>query len=113
MYVRIARFEGGTPAGLDAAAHAIQRDVETVMLGGEPIEAPTELTMLVRRLMVLHDKERGASAMVMFFATEDDLRKADLILQQMSPQGSEMGHRVSFDTYEVAVDEAPTIEKAA
>jgi hypothetical protein len=106
MFVRIARFEGGTAAGLEAEARDIRRDIQAVMLGGEPAGAPAELTTLISRLLVLQDKERGSSATIMFFASEDDLRKADSILQKMSPQSSEMGHRVSFDTYEVAVDEA-------
>jgi hypothetical protein len=111
MYVRIARFEGGTSSGLQAEAENIRRDIEASSRG-EASGVPAELGLLIRRALLLTDKENGRAAMLTFFDSEKDLREGDRILDRMSPTGDNMGRRVSLDTYEIAF-ESDRLSKAA
>jgi hypothetical protein len=112
MYVRIARFEGGTSTGVDAAAEGIRRDIEAASRG-EAGDVPPELAQLISKVIMLTDKSRGSSATLMFFETEEDLHKADSILDQMSPDSQDMGRRVSLDSYAVAFENTGSMSKAA
>jgi hypothetical protein len=112
MYVRIARFEGGTRSGLETEAENIRRDIEAASRG-EASGMPAELGRLIRRALFLTDKDRGSAAFLAFFESEEDLRRADQILDQMSPTNANMGHRVSRDTYEVAFERSDQLTKAA
>ncbi|MEA2350038.1 MAG: hypothetical protein QOG86_979, partial [Thermoleophilaceae bacterium] len=44
------------------------------------------------------------SLSIVLFETEDDLRKGDETLNGMSPQRTDVGKRVSVETYEVGAD---------
>lgn len=55
-------------------------------------------------MLVDRDNDRGAS--VIFCETEEDLRRVDQAMNEMSPPPG-AGTRASAETYEVAVDEQP------
>ena len=59
---------------------------------------------LVKRVLVLADRDQGSSAMVVFTDTEGEIRQLDAMFNQMSP-GEGGGQRQSVDIYEVAIDE--------
>jgi hypothetical protein len=50
---------------------------------------------------------------LVYAETEDQVREIDRIMDAMSPSSDGWGKRVSSEVYEVFVDEAPGIAKAA
>ena len=113
MYVRIARFEGGSTAQIEEEGTRIRRDLEAARRGEESSEVPRELARLARRIEMLIDRERGATAMVVYAETVEQAREIDRIMDGMSPSSSEWGKRVSAEVYEVYLDEAPGLAEAA
>jgi hypothetical protein len=103
MYVRIARFEGGD-GDWDARIAQIG---ETIRNGGRgtPMEAAGDA---IKRAMLLVDRESNRAANLIFCETEDDLRRADAALSQMTP-ASGRGARTSVEMYELALDERPGV----
>lgn len=101
MYIRIARFEGGD-TGWD---ERIARIGETIRSGGKgtPMESAGDS---IKRMMLLVDRETNRGANLIFCETEDDLRRVDAAMNQMSP-ASGRGDRISAEMYEVAIDEQP------
>ena len=61
---------------------------------------------LVKRGMMLVDRENGRGAGLIFCETEEDLRKIDEMMGEMNPP-SGGGKRSSVEMYEIAVDEQP------
>ena len=92
MYARVATFEGN-PATLDEAINSVRGDVES---GNRPpgLEGAKEMMMLVNR-------DSGKSVGVILFDSEEELRRGDEALNNMSPGGG--GKRLSVELYEVAV----------
>lgn len=101
MYVRIARFEGGDGDWDERVAQI----GDTVRSGGKgtPMESASDS---IKRMMLLVDRETNRGANLIFCETEDDLRRADAALNEMSP-ASGRGARTSVEMYEVALDERP------
>jgi hypothetical protein len=97
MFVRMARFDGGD-ANWD---ERIAQIGATIRSGGKgtPMEAAASAMLLV-------DRETNRGANVIFCETEDDLRRADEAMNQMSPADGR-GARTSVEMYEVAFDERP------
>ena len=94
MYARVARWEGATGDGLRRSADEIKAQADQ----GPPPGVPAKgFTMLI-------DPESGRSLAIALFETEEDLRKGDEALNEMNPSSDDVGHRVSVETYEVAVD---------
>jgi hypothetical protein len=101
MYVRIARFEGGDRNWDDFAA-----DVrETIRSGGQgtPFERVRDAA---ERMMLLVDREGNRGANLILCETEDDLRRVDAALNEMTPAAGR-GARTSVEMYEVLLDEEP------
>jgi hypothetical protein len=96
MFVRIARFEGGDTSSVD---ESIAR-VRSMMDEGS---TPPGLEG-ARRSMMLVDRKTGSGLGLTFFDTEDDLRRGDEALNEMSPPAGTTGRRTSVETYEVAID---------
>lgn len=94
MYVRIARFEGGDLGDPDQAIERV-RTMTTE-------ERPPGLEG-AKRLLMLVDREKGHGLGLTFFDTEDDMRRGDEALNNMSPQGG--GQRTSVEMYEVGLDQ--------
>jgi hypothetical protein len=65
----------------------------------EELEGATEVMLLV-------DRQGGTSLGVVFFETEEDLRRGDEALNEMSP-GEGGGQRSRVETYEVAFRGTP------
>jgi hypothetical protein len=113
MYVRIARFEGGTTAQIEEEGARIQRDLAPAGSGESTGEVPAELARLASRVEMLVDRERGSVAMLVYAKDEQRIREIDRIMNDMSPSSVEWGSRVSVDMYEVFLDEAPEVAQAA
>ena len=108
MYARIARFEGGDINRIDEQIAEMRSQIEGARASGLPADAPDGLRTLsetVSRVLELVDRESGASLGITFCATEEDMRRADEALNQMSP-GEGGPHRTSVEIYEVALDES-------
>ena len=113
MYVRIARFEGGTTAQIEEEGTRIRRDLEAARRGESGPEVPSELALLATRLEMVVDRERGAVAVLVYAETEEQIREVDRIMNEMSPSSGEWGRRVSAEVFEVFFDEAPGLARAA
>lgn len=94
MYVRIARFEGAE----DNWDERIGEVRERMAPGQGVADGPP-----IKRALMLVDRENGRGAAVAFCETEDDLRKVDEFMNNMSPP-SGGGTRSSVELFEVAVD---------
>lgn len=108
MYARIARFEGGDPAAIDAQLDEMRQQIGGSRAGELPAGAPDEARVLmetVRRVMQLVDRESGTSLGITFCETKEDLQRADEALNRMSPNEGG-GRRTSVETYEVGLDES-------
>ncbi len=102
MYVRIARFEGADRNWDDFAA-----DVRgTIRSGGHgtPFERAGDAA---KRIMLLVDRESNRAANLVLCETEDDLRRVDAALNEVTP-ATGRGPRTSVEMYEVLVDEEPS-----
>ena len=104
MYARIARFEGGDPGAVDEQLTEMRTQVE----GEPPADAPEEVRTLmetVSRFMQLVDRESATFVGITFCETEDEMRRANEALNQMSP-GQGGGGRTAVDIFEVAIDKS-------
>ena len=101
MYVRIARFEGGDRNWDDFAAEVR----ETIRSGGQgtPFEKVADAAT---RVMLLVDREGNRGANLILCETEDDLRRTDAAMNDVTP-ASGRGARTSVEMYEVVLDEQP------
>lgn len=102
MYVRIARFEGGE-RNWDEFAAGVR---ETLRSGGQgtPFEQASDA---VARMMLLVDRQGNRGANLVLCETEDDLRRVDAALNEVTPV-SGRGARTSVEMYEVLLDEKPS-----
>ncbi len=118
MYARLTRFEGGDPSAFERELEDMRKQAQTGMTD-ESIDALAEqlkgrfdrahvesALKSIKRVLVLADREKGSSAMVVFCDTEDDVRRVDELFDAMSP-GDEGGKRQSVDIYEVAIEGEP------
>jgi hypothetical protein len=93
MYARVAKWEGGSPEAIRESIAQIERDSQS----GPPEGVPsTGFTFLA-------DPDGGRVLAIGLFETEENLRQGNATLDQMSPP-TNMGTRVSVETYEVAAD---------
>jgi hypothetical protein len=92
MYARIVKFEGADSAALDAIRDAINS------ADGPPPGVPAT------RIVVLGNRESGASYTIVFFDNEEDLRTGDAALNDMQPITDSPGTRAWVDLCEVLVE---------
>jgi hypothetical protein len=99
MWVRVARFEGGTAEGLDAEMSRSKQVMEEFGSCGLPpgLEGVTRVIEAINRA-------EGTGLAVIFCDTEADMRRADEALNDMSPPADASGRRVSAGVYEVMHD---------
>ena len=96
MYVRIATFTGGDPSRADEIIESVRSMIQT-----RAQDIPG-----AKRFMLLVDREGGRGLGVTFFESEDALRSAEPIFEQMTSAVPDAGGtRQSVDVYEVAVEE--------
>jgi len=107
MYVRIARFEGGSADDIVDEAEDIRRGVAAAGRGENNQSFPKELTDLVARMEMLVDRGQGSAVILLYCESQADAREVDRIMDGMSPQREGWGKRVSSDVYELVLDEAP------
>ncbi|MBA2615183.1 MAG: hypothetical protein H0U90_05290 [Actinobacteria bacterium] len=100
MYVRIARFEGGS-GNWDERIEEVRRRIESSPPDG--VERPQG----IKRAMMLVDREAGRGASLLFVEDQDALRAADEMMNRMTPLPGG-GSRTSVEMYEVAVDAEPS-----
>jgi len=108
MYARIARFEGGDPARIDAQVAEMRSQMEGARAGGLPADAPEGVRTLmetVSRFLHFVDRESGTSVGIAFCETKDEMQRADAALNQMSPEEGG-GRRTSAEIFELALDES-------
>jgi hypothetical protein len=108
MHARVARFEGADPGKFDEQIAQMQQQSEEARRSGLPDDASPEMRTLaetVKRFVWLIDRSTGASLGIAFCETEEDLRRADEAMNQMSP-GEDGGRRTSVEMYEVAIDDS-------
>ena len=74
MYVRIARFEGGSTAQIEEEGARIRRDLEAARRGEEAPRYRRERAGLASRIEMLIDRERGATAMLVYAETAEQAR---------------------------------------
>jgi len=103
MWVRVARFEGGTAEGLDAEMAQSKQHLEDAKTGGLPAGLEG-----VKRVLEAINRTEGAGVSMVFCETEEDLRKADQALNAMSPSSGAAGRRVSAGMYGVITDHDPS-----
>ena len=109
MYARIAKFEGGDPARIDQEMEQMRKQMADARERGLPADAPEGMQTLmetVSRFVNLVDRKTGASVGISFCETEDDMRRADEALNQMSPPDDSSGKRTGVEIYEVVLDES-------
>jgi hypothetical protein len=110
MYARLARFEGLDTSRIDEQTADMKRQIDESRAGGIPADAPEGLRTLsetVKRFLELVDRETGTSIGITFCDTEEDMRRADAALNEMSPpEGA--GRRTSVEVFEVLLDESFT-----
>ena len=99
MWVRVARFEGGTAAGLDAEMARSKQHLAEARTGGLPAGLEG-----VTRVLEAINRTEGTGVALVFCESEDDLRKADQALNELTPS-SDAGRRVSVGMYEVMTDQ--------
>ena len=58
----------------------------------------------VTRVLQLVDRGTGTALGITFCANQEDMRRADAALSEMSP-GEGAGHRASVEIYEILLDE--------
>jgi hypothetical protein len=94
VYARVVRFTG-------ADSEAIEANVAAISANPEPPEG-----VRATRFLFLTDKANGTVVAISFHETEEDMRAADAVLNEMSPDQA-MGSRESVDLAEVALDLPP------
>jgi hypothetical protein len=113
MFIRLARFEGGSYDDIIAESEEIRRDLDAFRRGEGSKYFSKELVDHVRRMEMLVDRERGSVALLLYCESEADAREIDRIMDGMSPQREGWGRRVSRDVYELALDETLGVRRAA
>ncbi len=98
MYVRMARFENAE-GNWDERIEEIRK-----RMSGEVDSPMGQARDAVKRAMMLVDRENNRGAGVIFCETEEDLRRVDEAMNQMTPP-PDAGTRTAVEVYEVAVDE--------
>lgn len=108
MHVRIARFEGIEVGRIDAMTEEMRQSIEAGRRGEAPPDDLAEvfetLRQTVSRVVQPVDRGSGTALGLTFFETEEDMRRGDAALEQLSP-GEGGGRRTSVERFEVALDE--------
>lgn len=91
MHARVVRFTGVTPGTIDKVRAQVEES------GGPPPG------VRATAMKMLYDAEQGTSVFVAFFDSEQDMRDADRIFDEMDT-GDTPGQRVSVDRCEVVIE---------
>jgi len=91
MYARVVRFTDVSPERIAEISNRVEDE------GGPPPDVPA------KGLKVVVDENQSTAVVILFFDTEEDMRKGDEALQKMDA-GETPGTRASVDQGEVKVD---------
>ena len=91
MYARVVRFTDVSSERMDEMASEIEESE------GPPPGVPA------KRMEMMHDKDQSTAVAVVYFETEEDMRKGGEVLDQMDPSETP-GNRVSVDLCEVKME---------
>jgi hypothetical protein len=109
MYARIAHFAGIAPGRIDEQVAEMKRQSAAARSGDVPADTPAQVQTLmetVTRFLYVVDREKGTGVGISFSETEEDMRRADAAMNEMSP-GDDDGRRTGpADVYEVVLDES-------
>ena len=110
MYARVAHFAGIRPDRIDQQVSEMRRQAAAAKAGELPADSPPQvrtLTETVTRFVYLVDRESGDGVGISFADTEDDMRRADAAMNEMSPPSDDDGRRTGpAEIYEVVVDDS-------
>jgi hypothetical protein len=109
MYARVARFEGLDMSRIDEDVADMKRQMDAGRSGELPADAPEEareLMELVTRWVQLVDRDAGTAIGIAFSATEEQIRRADQVLDAMSPPDGAGRRSGPAEIYEVVLDES-------
>ena len=109
MYARVARFEGLDTSRIDADIADMKQQMDAGRSGELPEGAPEEARVLmetVTRWVQLVDRDKGTAVGIAFCATQDDARRADEVLDAMSPPDGAGRRLGNAEIYEVVLDES-------
>jgi hypothetical protein len=108
MYARVARFEGIDASKIDEDVADMKRQMDAGRTGQLPADAPKEARELIEtvsRWVQLVDRDAGKAIGIAFSASEDDMRRADEVLNAMSPPEGAGRRAGPAEIYEVVIDE--------
>jgi hypothetical protein len=91
MYARVVRFTGATPEHIDAVVSRVDESD-----GPPPGVESTGMKLF-------YDSDQGTAVFVAFFETEQQMRDADAVFQQMDATDTP-GTRESIDRCEVKIE---------
>jgi hypothetical protein len=91
MYARVVRFTDVTRDRIDAIRQRVEEN------DGPPEGVPST------GMKLLFDEDQGTAIFVGFFATEEDMRRGEQVLEQMD-SGDTPGTRASVDRSEVVIE---------
>ncbi len=92
MYARVVRFTG-------VDADSLRKNVADISERTGPPEGVPG-----KAFTMLADEANGTVVAIGFFDTEEDMRKGDEVLNEMSPPRGAMGTRASVDLCEVKLE---------
>jgi hypothetical protein len=97
MHARVATFELGDAPSVDEMINAMRRDMES---GDTPpgLEDAKGVTVLI-------DRDKGKMLGVVFFDSEEALKRGDEALNKMSPPDEGGSRRSAVDFYEVPIQQ--------
>jgi hypothetical protein len=108
MYARVARFEGIDSSRIDEQIAEMRKQMTASRKGDLPEGAPEGVKTLmetVTRFVQLVDRDDGIGIGISFAENEEDIRRADEALNEMSPGEGEGRRAGSAEIYEVMLDE--------
>jgi hypothetical protein len=109
MYARVARFEGLDVSKIDEDVANMKQQMDAGRSGQLPADAPEEARELmetVARWVQLVDRDAGTAVGIAFSASEEQIRRADRVLNAMSPPEGAGRRSGAAEIYEVVLDES-------
>ena len=110
MYARIAQFAGIQPDRIDEQVAEMKKQAAAAKAGNIPEDAPPQTQTLmetVTRFVYLVDRASGKGVGISFAETEDDMRRADAAMNEMSPPSDDDGRRTGpAEIFEVVLDDS-------
>jgi hypothetical protein len=109
MYARVARFEGLDVSKIDDDVASMKQQMDAGRSGQLPTDAPEEARELmetVTRWVQLVDRDAGTAIGISFCDSEEKVRRADEVLNAMSPPDGAGRRSGPAEIYEVVIDES-------